>query len=500
LTAAPERMALAAGIPHQHQALGWLRAWTPGFGLVVCICGYLVLMPSVNVLPDVVPYDTKRIGQVLLLLGFGLWLLFRHQAATQWLDTFNALPRLGRWGLGIVVALGVCSSMWAPLLHWALLEVAHLVLLGCLAVTIAAFCRRDAAMMQRLFLGALLLSIFLYLVNFAVSYSISLGTTRGGLWPWGVDIGFAHPRFLNQFQTWTLPLIVLPGLIWPIRNKAARFGLHLLAMGWWMLLFGSGGRGTTLAMATACLLVGIVYRKQAWPWLRAQGVAFLGGGLLYWLLFKMVVTSQSSLLDRSLTSGSLREVLWERAWLMVQQHPLLGVGPMHYAYQVEDLAAHPHNVVLQWAAEWGLPATLLITGLFLWGLLALVRCFKTHAAATSQQQVVQVALTASLVAAIGHALLSGITIMPLSQLAMVLITGWAWGLWLKSGTQAGYTPWRSSPWILRLIVAASLLGMVWGTSLYVLDLKHQQAIFKEAKQTTTFRPRFWQQGFIKFYD
>lgn len=493
-------MALATDIPHQQQALGWIRAWTPGFGLVCCICGYLVLMPSVNVLPDVLPYDTKRIGQVLLLLGFGLWLLWRYQATTQWLDTFRSLPRLGRWGLGGVMALGVCSSMLAPLPHWALLEVAHLVLLGCLAVAVAAFCRRDAGVMQRLVPGALLLGVFLYLVNFAVSYSLSLHTTTSGLWPWGVDIGFAHVRFLNQFQTWTLPLIVLPLLVWPVRSPIARWGLHGLAMGWWMLLFGSGGRGTTLAMATAGLFVALVYRKQAWLWLRAQGIAFVGGGVLYWLLFKVVATSQSSLLDRSLTNGSLRDVLWERAWLMIQQHPLLGVGPMHYAYQVEDLAAHPHNVVLQWAAEWGVPATLLIIGLFLWGLFALVQRFKASAPAPRGPRVVHVALTASLVAAIGHALLSGITIMPLSQLVMVLVIGWAWGLWLKSGTQTAYAKRPSSPWMLRLVVGASLLGMLWGTSRYVLDLEHQQTVFKEAKQTTVFRPRFWQQGLIKFYE
>lgn len=486
----------------QQQPLGLWRVGTPGFGLVVCLCGYLVFMPSVNVLPETSPYDTKRIGEVLLLLGFGIWLLTQRQATTQWLDTFNGVPRVARWGIGMVVALGVVSALLAPFPRWALLEVGHILLVGCLTVTVASFCQNDAVAMERLLLAALLLSVFFYVINFAISFSLSLRTIETGLWPWGINIGFAHPRFLNQFQTWTLPLIVLPSIIWSVRSRTARWGMQGLAMCWWMLLFGSGGRGSTLAMSTACVFVALIYRKQALTWLRAQGLAVAGGGVLYWVLFKVLVTSQDSLLDRSLTSGSLREVLWERAWLMIQESPLLGVGPMHYAYRVEDLAAHPHNVVLQWAAEWGVPATLLLVSILLWGLWSLVQRFQRGASVPNQQSVivVRVALTASLVAAIGHALLSGITIMPLSQLVMVLAVGWAWGLWSSAGMKVEHA-WESpAQWTLRLVVAAALVCLMWGTSQYVLELNQQQELFKEAKQTTMLRPRFWQHGLIKFYE
>ena len=52
--------------------------------------------------------------------------------------------------------------------------------------------------------------------------------------------------------------------------------------------------------------------------------------------------------------------LWRISVESALAHPLLGVGPMHFAYVDNGDGAHPHNFWLQLAAESGVPAALLI--------------------------------------------------------------------------------------------------------------------------------------------
>jgi O-antigen ligase len=48
-----------------------------------------------------------------------------------------------------------------------------------------------------------------------------------------------------------------------------------------------------------------------------------------------------------------RWTLWRISMEAALAHPLLGIGPMHFAYVDNGEGAHPHNFWLQLAAEWG---------------------------------------------------------------------------------------------------------------------------------------------------
>ncbi|MBN0274093.1 O-antigen ligase domain-containing protein, partial [Pseudomonas aeruginosa] len=83
--------------------------------------------------------------------------------------------------------------------------------------------------------------------------------------------------------------------------------------------------------------------------------AFVGLAL-YFLLMVGLPTWLG--IDMTLMSGmrsglSLRDVLLRDAWGMFVAHPLLGVGPMHFSAVPNSVGAHPHQMLLQWFAEWG---------------------------------------------------------------------------------------------------------------------------------------------------
>ena len=96
--------------------------------------------------------------------------------------------------------------------------------------------------------------------------------------------------------------------------------------------------------------------------------------------------------------------LWQIAWHSIQTHPWFGVGPGHFAvvaYPTETLHAHPHNAWIKMACEWGIPAALLMSLVWLW---AAIAWFRKLPHFIQQQNFLAIALTASLIGASLHAL------------------------------------------------------------------------------------------------
>jgi hypothetical protein len=91
---------------------------------------------------------------------------------------------------------------------------------------------------------------------------------------------------------------------------------------------------------------------------------------------------------------------------------------------------HPHNALLQWAAEWGLVSTIIVIFIVLWGYVQWVRqCRQVVEHSKDKEIELRIALTVSLTAASIHAMLSGIIVMPLSQLVGALIIGICLGIY-----------------------------------------------------------------------
>ena len=471
---------------------------TPWFLFAGVIALYIALVPNLILLPETALYDGKRLLQLGLLLSLGVGLSAFCGLREGWKQTVGRMPVWARAGLSFILALGVVSAIAAPMPGYAFLEVGHYVLLFALAAFVAASYQRWPGHFDTTAVAVLTLSLTLYAVVFSRGYVAHLLDEAVPMWPEG-HLGFDNIRFFNQYQTWTLPFVAVGPVLLGRHSRLLRGGLYGVAAVWWMLLFASGGRGATIGAGLGLVAVLIFYRRSAWRWLKGQLMALLGGGVLFYLLYELPGSAaRATVMERDFVKGGHRLEAWGQALEMMLQAPILGVGPMHYAYFPSGaIWGHPHNAVLQWAAEWGLVATAIIIGLAGWGGWAWVRQSRHRVMTDDGDGVVRVALTAALVAGAAHALVSGVVVMPVSQVLLVVVVGWTLGKYLHARS-GGQTDIQHSGWIARAVVAASLAAVLWGTWSDVPRLEEKRNAFIKEQEVSRIHPRYWQQGFFGY--
>jgi len=255
---------------------------------------------------------------------------------------------------------------------------------------------------------------------------------------------FANIRFFNHMQTATLPLLILLCCVTPATSRLRWLWWPLTAY-WWMAIFATSGRGTLLGMAAAGIAVAALRRRPGRAYLKAAALSMLGGLLMYFVFLVAIPVlaggvpfgAFSDSVARTMADpASRREVLWQRAIELIVRHPWMGVGPMHFAHNAGDLhtGAHPHDWVLQIAAEWGIPALLCLCAALALAMRALLRAGSRLAVQDTLNQAICSALVAGSAAILADGLVSGLFVMPQSQLAIALFLGCAIG-WCRA--QAG---------------------------------------------------------------
>jgi putative inorganic carbon (HCO3(-)) transporter len=478
---------------------------------------YLAVAPNFDLIADTTAYDEKRLLQIGLLLANALWLLTSPHARRTWLETWRRLPRTARTALPAVVIAGVVSSGLGAHPRAGLLEVSHYVLLALLAISIASVVRESPAAASRTLLVFIVTGVTVYVTTFAGNLAGVMAATGSPPSPKDAFPGFLNFRFVGQWQTWTLPLVVaLPSLAEPRSGHRAttlRTVVALVAAAWWALLFAAGTRGTLLAQLVATLVVAIALGTGSRAWLDRHLRAAWQGLAIYlacWVAVARDLTAfAQAFVHAASSSDSGRLGLWKEAGAMVMEHPLLGAGPQSFVYRPGVISAHPHNALIQWASEWGLPAAVVAGGLLGWGLGCwLSRCrAEPRAAAASSGPVLAAALTASLVAAAAHAMTSGIVVMPLSQTSMVVVVGWASGIYHhRRDTVLAYRP-RAVPLltgtvltfaaVFILCVLPETMGPRAADGGGSSRTSHIWGSVSEARARSSderFRPRFWQRG------
>lgn len=470
--------------------------------LVWAIGAYVVLVPSLSVLPPVGPFNEKRALQVGILLVTGGVLLVSTRCRRRWLSAFRRLPLSAQWGLGFVLSLGLISAVLAPAPFYALLEVGHDLLLFILAGTVATVVRRVPRRSVQILLGFVAVSGLLYVVYFLVGYVKYLTVSGVNLWPDG-RTNFANTRIFNQYQTLTLPLLAGSVFALPKRLRPAKWPLFGVVVLWWALIFASNVRGTILAMVVATLGVGFLFRSKATEWILVQQLGFLLGLGLFSLLF--LTGSAPPVVDKVSDASTYSKRLqhWKRCLEMAWMHPLLGAGPMHFAWPPYHyaIAASPHNTFMQWLAERGVPATITMSGLVLWGIWSWIRQERTNFKEDSiVSGGVSVSLVAAVIAGTTHSMVSGLTLAPLSQMLFVLVGGWAWGRYQfqeKEDPSTGSSFWAHM--ILCALLASSVL--VVGNSFRDLaSATERRVAFMNSVDRNKLSPRYWTQGYIGVRD
>ena len=170
---------------------------------------------------------------------------------------------------------------------------------------------------------------------------------------------------------------------------------------------------------------------------------------------------------------------------------------MHFAYVQNEVAAHPHNAVLQWLAEWGLPAGLLLTGLWAASGLALTNYIRRVAdEGDYRARLFRVALLAALTGASAQAMVDGVMAMPVSQMLLALLAGWAIGL--MPHPESLPTVSVVERMLPGIVIALATIAVVFGVAPEIGNFSEMQKFYLEgSSEGVKYLPRFWTQGWIR---
>lgn len=421
-------------------------------------------------------HDQQRVYQ-LGLLGVASILLICRPAAIVPLPVFTLLFAM--------FAIGLISALMAEWQMWALKEWGRYAGLAMLALLLGAIARKPWITVTVLGLMAAIGSLhaFQFIVYYAAAFISGIHMLKADL----LFNGFSNPRFFAQFQVLLMP--VLAYLILLFRQSRPLLSLLLasaLAVQWCIgLILGGRGLWLGLALSTTVLLI---VAPRYWRLVAVQAGAGLLGAVLFILLFHLIpswLDIAPDLRDSLRTSMSGRERLWLWAWEMAQANPWLGVGPMHYAATYNPIAAHPHQVVLQWAAEWGMPATLMALALGLWGMV-----FGISRLRNGKADNIGAALWLAIAGALVLAQVDGVFVMPYSETWLAILIGLALARWSTNSQP------QSAQRIFFQMLAIPVVLIIGNVLINEVPTLLQDTDAYMEKHHTGWTPRFWAQGWI----
>ena len=448
-------------------------------------------------------HDQQRITQIIIIL-ISTTLLFQNSHKTSPANKLTA-------GMISFFLLGAISASLSATPAWAFTEIA--LFLGSLGMVLVFRQLLTSDISGRWVLLAASCLCLGVGFKFSLAYLAALLEPDTGFLLDEMLDGFSNRRFFGQVATLLIPLLLSAMFFaagsWPKRYAAA---LWVLAAWVWFMVIGTGTRGTWLALAVSAVIVFVIAGKPGRQLALAITTSALAGLALSHLLLTLVPAQTSMQVaghpsERLTTSLSAREVIWGMSLDMIKENPLLGVGPMHFAAAHNPVAAHPHNALLQLAAEWGVPATLLalfLVGSALWHLIATIR---RRLATHDPQNGLRIALFAALVGAGVQSMVDGVIVMPTTMVWLAIIAGWAWALQPQTPT-ANLAPntTGAGPADLRISVKhwlfclPFLISALWLTAVAIRDLPMllQSPDTKAAEHVVLhdLKPRFWQRGFI----
>ncbi|WP_158288902.1 O-antigen ligase family protein [Rubrivivax albus] len=445
----------------------------------------------------------------VVLVGIGGWSGYDLARLLQWpvlllatlASALSATP--ARTGSGLpgglwlaIAAIGALAVALSPVPSMALREAA---LIGGL-LALAGLVSRAGDWLEALLRVVLVAAggYALLIAGLAITVTLAGDTvSRRDLF-----VGYDNHRFYSHVLTVAIPLalaarLTLTGRAW---RRGADATLALLGL----MLFATGGRGSMVALAGGTALVLIRLGRAAfWPAVRPLVLGLAVGLAGFVLLFVWAPAndpaSSAALADYSasrLASDQARLPLWRHAVDMALASPWFGAGPMHFAQGPNAIAAHPHSLPLQIAAEWGLPMLVLV-GLVI--ALVLRRIWQRLGTADGASGL-GIALSIGAVAVLLDALVSGNFVVPMSQVWIAVLLGlfWAWLHPENRGSQAS-AEMAGRRWLSpgRLAAVVALLLQLWlGTQMLPEAARIGEHI-KDARAafpTERYQPRFWSHG------
>lgn len=330
------------------------------------------------------------------------------------------------------------------------------------------------------------------------------------LFSWQAALPFAYPGFdnvrpLSDYQTMVVPF--LPFAISRVVVPRWRWAAWILAGAYMAIVIATGSRSILLGQSVALFAIGVLEGRRALRFLGAQLVLWLAGLAFYLAFFWLwpqigapAITAAASvpLAGFARFDSSLRGDLWQLAWTMVKENPLLGIGPMHFAVRFNPVAASPHNHLVQLAAEWGIPALLafiLLVGSLLRQFMRAVK--KVDLERTPEERAFSLALATGLLALLVQSCVSPVFNNPLSQMGLSLLVVLAVASAPLPASGANSAPQSR---VGALVAITALLFFAWQVMPWLPRIEERNFCYvvtpPKQRPTVHLAPRFWQQGWL----
>ncbi len=456
---------------------------------------FLVGTTGFTLLPEIGLFNGKRVLEALLLLLIlsatvlnpGLRISFGQVLAT--------LPRWVLYSLMTAALIGTLSSLRFEHPAYSLLEIALPALLILCVIAMAASRNISGDSFDR----------------FALSIVIAIGlivsiTELAGLvasWVIGLEykfdnmlIRFFHPRFYNQLQTLSIPLIAVLPFLWGGTRKLKVIAVVLIALQWCLVLI-SGGRGTVVSLVLAFTLSALLFSSNRRAWLGLQAAGLVLGMVMFFSVLgvsKSVNPAEGQFYSQSIgrpmahTSGRL--YMWGIGWQQARAQPLLGAGPARFDCELHPATpAHPHSFPVTLLAEWGFLAFFLVMAVCGWlGWHLIVKCRQNQDGQNSSDVLVAM-LGCSMMAAAVHSLASGVLIMPASQVMVILVGGWALGRLIVPESNAKVSHLKTTATLVAAVTLAA-----WVLAFSVNEIWNMEQRVNQEDLLNIIEPRFWESG------
>jgi len=242
--------------------------------------------------------------------------------------------------------------------------------------------------------------------------------------PWTIHLlseaGFVNVRFLNQLMILIFPLVLIAEQLGQIPRWLARFTALMTVA----ILLNSNGRGA-LAMAifeSILLVLLIKYTPYDAKTFRNRVLKiWLLGCLVFAVLFVWVPNLRLDVFQMSplRLTESIRFDMWREALELWSKQKWWGYGGMSYADKSGDISfsfGHLHNSLVQILYEYGLIGFIILAVAFL----ALLKQVVFHVVKGPANRLLVPVLVALLGGA-GLSLVSGVIVMPFSQLVLFIL-------------------------------------------------------------------------------
>ncbi|WP_082045824.1 MULTISPECIES: O-antigen ligase family protein [Pseudomonas] len=401
----------------------------------------------------------------------------------------SAQRRLPGYALSLIIVIavfGLISSARASWPEWALKEWGRCLALFIAFVVISGLAQRSSVRVAifgcMVFVG--IVQVFQFLVSYVSAFISGINILHADV----LVGGFSNPRFFGQFQVVLLPVLafLIARFFSRCRYKVAAILMVVLVLHW-CVSYVLGGRGMWAATVFSHIFVFIFFRRF-WVFLLVQAFAALLGFFVFVVLFFTIPSWFDIVpwLHDGLRAGlSSRDLIWMLSWEIAVDNVWLGIGPMHFSATYNPVAAHPHQVLLQWLSEWGVFSTVLAFFLVGRGLFAGGRVLRSE-----KFEYEDVGLWTALVSGLLLAQVDGVFVMPYTEMWLAILAGVAFSRW-ASPLVAGIRQ-RFVLSILSIPVVIVLV-MVLVREAPVLPATEESYL---RENPVGWAPRFWEQGWI----